>query len=145
MKVADILRAKGADVTSIAQSVSAREAARILRQKNIGALIVGDPSEKPLGLLTERDLVHHLAERGPDVTDLAVSSLLEGPMRTCRAEDSVRDVMESMTRFRVRHLPVVDEFGRVTGIVSIGDVIKYRLNEIETEKNVLRDIVTASK
>jgi CBS domain-containing protein len=145
MKVADILRFKGTAVTTIAGSISARDAARVLREKNIGALVVLASDEKPAGLITERDLVHHLAQRGPEVADLAVSDLIAKPMRTCRADESVRDLMEAMTRYRVRHLPVVDEFGRVDGIVSIGDVIKHRLNELETEKNVLRDIVTASK
>jgi CBS domain-containing protein len=145
MTVADILRFKGSDVTTIADSTSIRDAASILREKNIGALLVNDENGRPRGLVTEREIVHHVAERGSDMSDVPVSEVLQPAMRTCREDDSVRDAMEVMTVYRARHLPVTDELQHVVGIISIGDVIKHRLNELETEKNVLRDIVTAAK
>lgn len=145
MTAAEIIRFKGPEVVSISASASAREAAKLLRSKNIGAVLVRDGRGRAVGLLTERDLVGHLAEVGTRLADAPVTEIMTVNMRTCAETEPVRNVMETMTRYRVRHLPVVDEHGDIKGIISIGDVIKQRLRDLETETNVLRDIIVAGQ
>ena len=95
-----------------------------------------------LGIITERDIVHGLADRGSELLDMPVSFAMTRTPATCTPDDDIQTVMSRMTRQRVRHLPVVVE-GRLEGIVSIGDVVKHRLDELELETNVLRDAFLA--
>jgi len=142
MKVASILKVKGSTVATTPPRTSIATAARLLRDQHIGALIVSEDGATVLGIITERDIVHGLADRGPSLLDLPVSLVMTHEPVTCALDDDIPTVMGRMTRLRVRHLPVVVG-GRLQGIVSIGDVVKHRLDELETEANVLRDAFLA--
>lgn len=142
MKVASILKAKGTSVEMVVPGTTIGAAARLLRDKNIGALVISEDGNTILGLISERDIVHALAVYGARVSDLRVSDLMVRRVVTCVPDDSDTRVMAQMTHHRVRHVPVV-ESGVLKGIVSIGDVVKHRLDELETEANVLRDAFLA--
>jgi len=142
MKVASILKVKGTTVETTPPRTSIATSARLLRDKHIGALVVSEDGTGVLGIITERDIVHGLADRGPSLLDLPVSLVMTRAPVTCTPDDDIQTVMSQMTRLRLRHLPVVVG-GRLQGIVSIGDVVKHRLDELETEANVLRDAFLA--
>ena len=142
MKVASILKVKSARVVTTPGATSIATTARKLRDEQIGALVVSDDGATVLGIVTERDIVHGLADRGPSLLELPVSLLMTRSPVTCTPDDDIQTVMSRMTRFRVRHLPVVVA-GRLHGIVSIGDVVKHRLDELELEAGVLRDAFLA--
>jgi CBS domain-containing protein len=143
MTVAAILKTKGTHVETIRPDSTLRMAAWNLKVKGIGALVVRRDDETVLGILSERDIVRALTDHGPDVVRVSVSEVMTTAVKTCSPGDSITAVMARMTRDRIRHLPVV-EGGRLAGIVSIGDVVKYRLDELELEANVLRDTLIAS-
>ncbi len=110
-----------------------------MRSRNgIGSLIDTEDGNTVEGLISERDIVRGLETHGPELLDLRVSEVMTRPVVTCGPDDTVHAAMNKMTRCRVRHLPVVDA-GRLYGIISIGDVVKHRLDELEMETNVLRD------
>jgi CBS domain-containing protein len=142
MKVASILKAKGSTVSTTPPRTSVATAARLLRDQRIGALVVSEDGASVLGIVTERDIVHGLADRGSSLLELPVSLVMAREPVTCTPDDDIPTVMSRMTRLRVRHLPVVVG-GRLEGIVSIGDVVKHRLDELETEANVLREAFLA--
>jgi CBS domain-containing protein len=142
MKVASILKAKGAHVETIRPDATVGSAVWNLKLKGIGALVVSEDGVTAQGIISERDIVGGLAEHGQRLLTLPVTRVMATPV-TCTAEDGVTEVMARMTRRRVRHLPVVDG-GRLAGIVSIGDVVKYRLDELELEANVLRETLMTS-
>lgn len=141
-RVKEILERKGAAVVSIARTATLAEAAELLHEHNIGALLVTDGEESLVGVLSERDIVREIARSGAAFATLPVEAAMTADVRTCSPSDSVQDLMSGMTRFRMRHYPVLDD-GKLVGIVSIGDLVKHRLSEMETEKNVLRDILVA--
>ena len=138
MNVAGILRAKGTSVVTIRSDATVAELVRGLRDARIGAMVVSDDGRAVDGIVSERDVVRGLAERGVGVLDAKVADVMTRQVVTCAANDSVKQLMSDMTRRRVRHLPVVQD-GALIGIVSIGDVVKNRLEEMETEANVLRE------
>jgi CBS domain-containing protein len=142
MKVASILRAKGLHVETVAPDALLRNIAWNLRSRAIGALVVVDGVGSILGVISERDIVHALAEHGADVLTLRAAQVMHRTTVTCTPEDSVTSVMAQMTRHRIRHVVVVDG-GRLHGIVSIGDVVKHRLDELQLETNVLRETLIA--
>jgi CBS domain-containing protein len=142
MKVASILKVKGTSVATTVPGTSIATSARLLRDEHIGALVVSEDGATVLGIITERDIVHALANRGASLLDLPVSLVMTRAPVTCTPDDDIQTVMSRMTRLRVRHLPVVVG-GRLQGIVSIGDVVKHRLDELELEANVLRDAFLA--
>ena len=142
MKVASILKVKTSRVVTTPPSTSVATAARKLRDEHIGALVVSEDGAAVLGLITERDIIHGLADRGPSLLDLPVSGVMTRAPITCTPDDDIQIVMSRMTRFRVRHLPVVVG-GTLHGIVSIGDVVKHRLDELELETGILRDAFLA--
>jgi len=109
-----------------------------LRSRGIGALVVSQDGTTFLGLISERDIVHSLAEHGAGLLGMRASQVMTKSVVTCGPEDSVTSVMAQMTRHRVRQIPVV-EGGKLRGIVSIGDVVKHRVDELELEANVLRE------
>ena len=143
MTVAAILKTKGTHVETIRPDSTLRMAAWDLKVKGIGALVVSWDDERVLGILSERDIVRALTDHGPDVVRVPVSEVMTTTVITCSPGDSITAVMARMTRDRIRHLPVVQN-GRLAGIVSIGDVVKYRLDELELEANILRDTLIAS-
>ena len=141
MNVQSILRAKGSDVATIDQAASLADAAARLRDRGVGALVVSDDGERIDGIVSERDVVRALAAHGAGALGRTVGSVMSADVVTCAAGDSVEELMVSMTDRRIRHLPVVDG-DRLTGIVSIGDVVKARLGQLETENQVLFDYIT---
>jgi CBS domain-containing protein len=142
MKVESVLKAKGSTVTTAPPDATIATIIRVLKDKNIGALVVSEDGSTMLGLIAERDIVHGLCHYGAGLLGLRVADLMTRSVVTCAPEDSLTRVMAQMTRHRVRQLPVV-EAGKLRGIVSIGDVVKYRLDELEAEANVLREAFLA--
>ena len=138
MKVASILRAKGLHVETVGPDAPLASVVWHLRLKGIGALVVVDAAGAILGVISERDIVCGLAEHGPALLGMRASQVMNRSVVTCTPEDSITRLMTQMTRNRNRHV-IVTEQGTLHGIVSIGDVIKYRLDELELEANVLRD------
>jgi CBS domain-containing protein len=143
MSVAMILKAKGTHVETTRPDTTLYTAVWELKVKGIGALVVTEDGETVLGLISERDIVRGLAEHGTKLLSSSVSQLMTSPAVTCSPEESITAVMARMTRHRARHLPVV-EGSRLCGIVSIGDVVKHRLDELELEANILRENLMAS-
>ncbi len=141
MSIQSILDHKGSKVVTIAPDTRVGAAAHRLRLEHIGAIIItsGDHIE---GILSERDIVYGLTEHGAAVVDLPVSALMSRNVHTCRPTAEIRDVMRLMTMHRIRHVPVVEN-GALRGIVSIGDVVKSRLEDMELETNILRDYAVA--
>lgn len=144
MKVAAILKAKGASVATTPPDETVSTIVWELRSKNIGALVISEDGITVLGLIAERDIIHGLAEHGARLLGLRASQLMTQPVLTCAREDSVTTVMALMTRHRVRHIPVVED-GKLCGIVSIGDVVKHRLDELEMEANIIREAYIARR
>ena len=143
MKVSSILKAKGASVATTSPTTTFFPVTWELKQKGIGALVVSGDGSTVLGLIAERDIVRALTEHGPKLLALPASRVMTSPVITCSPDDNITTVMGWMTRHRTRHVPVVDK-GKLCGIVSIGDVIKYRLDELEMEGNVLRETLFAN-
>ena len=137
MSIESILRRKGPDVTTIAPEANIKSAADWLRAKNIGALVVTG-GNAVLGLISEREIVHAFSRYGETAGSVPVKEIMQYGVTTVSPDESVNRVMKLMTHHRMRHLPVVLG-GKLAGIVSIGDVVKYRLEELELETNVLRD------
>ncbi len=138
MNVDGILRAKGANVVTIRPDASVGQLVDGLREERIGAMVVSEDGRTVLGIVSERDVVRGLADRGPRILDAPVAELMTRQVFSCTPQDSVKHVMAEMTKRRIRHLPVITD-GALAGIVSIGDVVKNRLEEMETETNVLRE------
>jgi CBS domain-containing protein len=144
MKVADILRIKGSAVKTVTPDVTALELSERLRAEQIGAMIVSDEGRSINGIISERDLAYGLAAHGSKLPRIAVSQLMTKVVVVCSPADSITDVMKLMTERRIRHLPVKDG-EQLVGIISIGDVLKHRLGEMQLEANVLRDYAIAAR
>jgi CBS domain-containing protein len=142
MKVSSILKAKGAHVETTRPDTTVYTVVWELKLKGIGALVLSEDGKAVLGLISERDIVRGLTEHGAKLLTLPVSEVMTPPVVTCAPEESITAVMARMTSHRVRHLPVLDG-GRLCGIVSIGDIVKYRLDELELETNILRENLMA--
>jgi CBS domain-containing protein len=138
MNVDGILRAKGTRVATIRPDASVGDLVRGLREEGIGAMVVSDDGYHLDGIVSERDVVRALAKVGGRVLQQRVSEIMSTQVTTCSPTDSVKSLMELMTRHRIRHLPVMSN-GRLAGIISIGDVVKNRLDEMATETSVLRE------
>lgn len=140
MTVKAILSRKGSDVLTIDPAATLAAAAKLLAERRIGAIVVTGLDARVAGILSERDIVRALAERGADVLNERVDRVMTRRVVTCTETETIASVMEQMTAGKFRHLPVTDQ-GRLVGIVSIGDVVKYRLHEIETESQALREYI----
>jgi CBS domain-containing protein len=139
MTVRAILDAKGRQVVSIGADAKVSSAVKILSERRIGAaLVLADG--KIEGIISERDIVRVLGERGAGVLDEPVRAVMTSKVMTCRRADTVSSLMEKMTEGKFRHLPVVED-GQVIGLVSIGDVVKHRVMEYEQEQEALRDYI----
>ena len=144
MNVEFILKGKGRAVVTVAPDASVEQAVALLSRRGIGALVVSDDDGTTVaGILSERDVVRALGEHGVGILTQPVSALMTRHVFTCAPHDSIADLMAEMTDKRIRHLPVVEN-GRLAGIVSIGDVVKNRLDEVETEANSLRQFITSA-
>ncbi|MGI9424320.1 MAG: CBS domain-containing protein [Hyphomicrobiaceae bacterium] len=142
MKVADILAAKGNEVMSVRPSETILTFAHRLRMARVGAMIVSGDGRKILGIISERDVTYGFATHGLDLAEMHVSDLMNTGVVTCSPSDTIAEIAKIMTRRRIRHLPV-QENDNAIGIVSIGDIVKHRLDEMELEANVLRDYAIA--
>ena len=142
MKVSDILKAKGTEVMTVRPDETLVTLSHRLRMARVGALVVSRDGRTIDGMISERDVVHCMAERGPACMEVAVESAMTRRVITCGPDDNVAVVAKTMTANRIRHLPVV-EGGKLAGIVSLGDVVKARLDEMELEAGVLRDLAMA--
>ena len=138
MKVTEILSNKGADVITIWPGASLRSAVDRMTKRNVGALVVVDDEGAVVGMVSERDVVLALAASAERALGESVADVMSRRPITCGPDDRLAALMAVMTEHRVRHLPVVDE-GHLVGIVSIGDLVKARLGELEFESSVLRD------
>jgi len=144
MRVADILRIKGSTVKTVTPDETALELSEKLNAAQIGAMIVSDDGTSIDDIISERDLAYGLAAHGRELPRIAVSKLMTKVVFVCSPEDSITDVMKLMTQRRIRHLPVKDD-AQLVGIISIGDVLKHRLGEVQLEANVLRDYAMAAR
>lgn len=142
MKVADILSAKGNKVMTVRPTETIVMLAQRLRLEHVGAMIVSEDGKAIEGMISERDVTHGVAQHGAELLNLHVSDLMTRGVITCSPSDTIADIAKIMTKRRVRHLPV-QENGELIGIVSAGDVIKHRLDEMEMEANILRDYAIA--
>ncbi len=141
MKVDNVLNAKGRDFHTIGPDRTIADATAALEEHGIGALIVSEDGTTPIGMLSERDVVRALPHRGHELLGAKVSELMS-TSTTCTREDTIAHVMSEMTERRTRHLPVV-EHGCLCGLISIGDVVKYRVEELKDEAETLRDYIGA--
>lgn len=141
MTVQAILQSKGAQVVSVSPGDTVGNVARVLADRRIGAVLVRQEG-KVVGVFSERDVVRGLARHGAQVLERPVSDLMTHDVITCKPLESVHDVMERMTARRIRHLPVIDN-GQLIGIVSIGDLVKERIEEAEREAQDLREYIKA--
>jgi len=139
MTVRSILDTKGHNILSVEPDAKLSAAVKILGERKIGAVLVMSQGRVE-GILSERDIVRVLAERGAKVLDEPVSSVMTRKVVSCRESDTVGGIMEMMTMGKFRHLPVIED-GRVVGLISIGDVVKWRVQEYESEQEALRDYI----
>ena len=142
MYVSGILKNKGNEVVTTSPDETVGATARLLNSKHIGAVIVCDASDAIVGMLSERDIVRGIAQHGEGALEGTVQKLMTSEVVTCRPTDTIAEVMKVMTHGRFRHLPVVED-DALKGMISIGDVVKHRLEETEMEAKVLRDYVVA--
>ena len=146
MLISAILHTKGSAVVTIAPDVTVAEGARALATYGVGALVVSVDGEHITGILSERDVARAVGVKGAAALDLTIAELMTAEVTTCRLGDTVDRLMEIMTAQRVRHLPVVDGADRkLVGIVSIGDVVKSRLEELQTETKTLHEYITLGR
>ena len=144
MQVRHILHNKGRDVVAIASTATLCDAAKLLTEMKIGALVVTDSTGRLIGILSERDLVHAMAKQGAAAfSDHVGNHMTPGP-ESCVETDTVESVMEAMTRGRFRHVPVLDDRLTLCGMISIGDVVKTRIAETVSEAAALRDYISAA-
>ena len=143
MSVESILRQKGADVATIAPDASVKRAADWLSGKNIGALVVMS-GNSVIGLISEREIVHAFSRYGETAASMPVNEIMRRGVITVSPDKTAAHVMNLMTRHRVRHIPVLRD-GKLAGIISIGDVVKCRLDDLELETKVLRDVIIAAR
>ncbi len=144
MKVLDLLKSKGGAVSTIYPEARVSAVLERFVDEPIGSLVVTTPDGAIVGLVAERDIVQALGRRGGKILDLHVSQIMHPNPVTCAPDDAIKSVMKTMTQRRLRHLPVMAA-GRLAGIVSIGDIVKHRLDEMELESNVLRDMYIANR
>ena len=136
MRVTEVLRRKGGSVVTIAPGRSVREVLGLLAEHRIGAVVVSDDGVRVDGIVSERDVVRRLHADGDRILDGAVSAIMSVEVYTCGPQDELDGLMAVMTERRIRHLPVLVE-GRLAGLVSIGDVVKHRIAEVQDERDHL--------
>jgi CBS domain-containing protein len=140
MTISIILASKGREVVTIAPSASLASAVGLLVEKRIGAVLILGADRRVVGILSERDVVRALAERGAGALEEPVSQTMTRKVSTCNENETVFNIMERMTEGRSRHIPVVDQ-GQLVGIVSIGDVVKHRLHQMERDSATMHDYI----
>ena len=144
MRISDVLRGKGTQVTTVTPDTTVRQLLAVLAEHRIGAVVVSHDGATVDGIASERDIVRALAQRGAAVMSEPVTAIYTAEVHTVTPQTPIEDVMLMMTERRVRHAPVVID-GRLRGIVSIGDVVKIRIGELETERTALTDYITGAR
>jgi len=142
MSVVQILKSKGREIISLPPQRTIGEAAKLMAERRIGAVMIIAADGAIAGILSERDVVRALAQSGAEGLDHALSRHMTSKVTTAKEGDGIQDIMEMMTVGKFRHVPVV-EGGKLVGIISIGDVVKHRLAEIEAEAQAMREYITA--
>ena len=141
MTVAKILKSKGTDeVLTVKPGTTVAEAARVLSDKRIGSVVVSHDGKAVAGILSERDIVREIGKRGPGCLNELVDDMMTTKIVSCTREDRVEHVMAEMTKGRFRHMPVVED-GKMVGLITLGDVVKYRLTELAMEKDALEGMI----
>jgi len=140
MTVKSVLARKGNNVTTIEPTADVAAAVKLLGELRIGALVITGTDRRIVGILSERDIVRALAQHGAQALDRPVAEMMTRNVVTCTERDTLHDLMERMTAGKFRHVPVVDQ-GRLAGIISIGDVVKSRVEEMEHDAEVLQDYI----
>jgi CBS domain-containing protein len=143
MIVSMILEAKGRNVVTIGAKATIGEAVDELASRKIGAIVVVEGIDRIVGIISERDVVRAVAKKGTDVLSESVGSIMTREVMTCADSETINEVMTRMTRGRFRHLPVAKQ-GRLTGIISIGDVVKARIEEVEREAEEMRAYIATA-
>jgi CBS domain-containing protein len=144
MRINDVLRVKGAEVVTVTPDTTVRQLLQVLAEHKIGAVVVSLDGTSVDGIVSERDVVRAFAQRGAAVMSEPVTEIYTAEVRTVTPETSLDDVMRLMTEHRMRHAPVVVD-GTLRGLVSIGDVVKHRMDELETERAALSDYITTAR
>jgi CBS domain-containing protein len=145
MIIESILQSKGREVRTVEPDAAVAETLHLMRRERIGALVVPDDRTSIAGIISERGIMDALADRGVAVLGERVASVMTKDVFTCSRQDRVSAVMALMTNRRIRHVPVVEHDGRLGGIVSIGDVVKHRLDEIRGEAEAMREYISGSR
>ncbi|WP_417680552.1 CBS domain-containing protein [Roseibium sp.] len=141
MTVGIILQGKGSDVITARGTTPLRDICSTLAEKGIGAILVTDAADHIEGIISERDIVKTLAAKGPEALNLPASNVMTTAVVTCGEDDAIMDVMSKMTSGRFRHVPVLRD-GKVVGLISIGDAVKYRIAQVEMEAEQMRTYIT---
>jgi len=141
MTVARIIHQKGPATVNIRSDAPLAEAIQLLSQNNIGALVVSEDGFSVAGILSERDIIRGLSKSGAAFLEQPVRELMTSEVKTCSPQDTTMNLLARMTEQRIRHMPVVED-GRLAGIVSIGDVVKLRLDDLATDVESMRDYIT---
>lgn len=142
--VRSILERKGSEVVTVRPDDRVDEAVKLLRRANVGAVVVSESGEDVAGIVSERDIVRRLADGGTSVLERSVADIMSSPVTTCGPDQTADELMSMMTEGRIRHLPVVDD-GRMVGLVSIGDVVKSYVDELEVRNEALTDYVSGTR
>jgi CBS domain-containing protein len=142
MRVSDILRSKGNAVETVQPDATVRQLLAVLAEHNIGASVVSEDGETIVGIVSERDVVRQMHQRGAGLLEARVDSIMTADVRTTAPEELLDDLRATMTKHRIRHVPVLHE-GRLAGLVSIGDVVKSTISELEAEKEQLVGYITS--
>jgi CBS domain-containing protein len=140
VNISDILRYKGADVVTIAPSDTVTTLLAALAEHNVGALVAVDDGSV-VGIVSERDIVRRLAERGAEVLESTVDTIMTTTVVSCTSKDSIDSIAQTMTERRVRHMPVIDD-GVLKGVVSIGDVVSSRIRQLEKDRGQLEQYIS---
>jgi CBS domain-containing protein len=144
VRISDVLRVKGGQVVTVTPDIDVRRLLTVLGEHGIGAVVVSQDGASVEGIVSERDIVRALAERGAAVMAEPITAIYTADVFTVTPETLLDDVMRIMTQHRIRHVPVVVD-GGLQGIVSIGDVVKNRIDELETERAALTDYITGTR
>jgi CBS domain-containing protein len=142
VKISDVLRSKGGGVVTIKPDDTVSHLLALLDEHRIGAVVVSTDGTAVEGIVSERDVVRNLHSSGTSVLEGPVSTIMTSDVTTGSASDNIADLAGTMTEMRVRHVPIVDGDGNLTAIVSIGDIVKHRLSELQSERDALRDYIT---
>lgn len=141
MRIADLIARKGSAVLTVPPDAPVSNLLEVLAERNVGAAVVCE-GDRLAGIVSERDVVRHLHQRGAGLLDAPVSEIMTTVVATCRFEDDVQTLSRTMTERRIRHIPVVDGQERLAGIVSIGDVVKTRIDQLEEHRDQLEAYIS---